>query len=177
MIELGYDILEEKQNETTNFSFITKLRGERSSILIDIISPKSKDLIILHSTSIMRGKDIRSFRALKPEALQSLRYPMNKNALLANLYLKHEIRKEEVAISISDDIVTDGLTKDRLYDTTKRILAFNEFMGYVYGEYGLVSDKESDRSQTWYIDKLFNSYPHEIDVCWSTVVFPKFFLR
>jgi hypothetical protein len=50
MIELGYDVLEEEQSETTNFSFITKRREERSTVLIDIISPKSKDMIILHST-------------------------------------------------------------------------------------------------------------------------------
>jgi hypothetical protein len=40
-------------------------------------------------------------------------------------------KREKIAISISDDIVTDGLTNDRLYDITKRILALNEFIGSI----------------------------------------------
>jgi hypothetical protein len=53
---------------------------------------------------------------------------VNKNALLANLNFNHDIIEEKIEISISDDIVTDGFSKDGLYDMIKRIVAFYEFM-------------------------------------------------
>jgi len=56
---------------------------------------------------------------------------VNKNALLANLNFNHDIIEEKIEIRINDDIVTDGLSKGRLYDMIKRIVAFYEFMGIV----------------------------------------------
>ncbi len=56
-----------------------------------------------------------------------------------------EIGRENVEFHISDDIYEDGLSKDRLYDTIKRILAFYEFMNYVCSELGInrvKSDKD-----------------------------------
>lgn len=149
MVELGYDILDEKETETTNFILTTVLRGGGSSVLVDIFSPKSsQDLIIVRSTSTLTGKDAESFRRLKPETLTSLRNVMNKNALLTNLIFEYDIMKDKIEVAISDEIVTDGLTKDRLYNITKHIAAFYKFVGYVCREHGLIQYKNSDKTLT-----------------------------
>jgi hypothetical protein len=149
MIELGYDILEEKESEATNFILIAQHRRERPGVLINIVSPKSRgDLIIVHSTNIMTGEGAEAFHRLKPETLTSLRNVMNKNALLANLIFKYDITKDKIEVNISDDIVTDGLIKDRLYNITKHIAAFYEFMGHVYREHGTIPYKNSDKTLT-----------------------------
>ena len=103
------------------------------------------DLITVGSTGKLTGLDARSFNALEKKIVMSIEYNMKRYALLANLDFFMTNAVDHVDFNISDDMYDDGLSKDRIYDIIKRILAFYEFMNYVFKEHGMGRPKGKDK--------------------------------
>lgn len=137
MLELGYEILEERESDDTSFTYITKHTQVNKNTSINILYSKKENSLIVNSRGIMQGIDAKSFYALKPEVLNSIKFNLEKNALIANLQLDLDIGKDKTEINLIDDILEDGITKDRIYFAIKRIIGFYEFMSYVFREHRL----------------------------------------
>ena len=114
-------------------------------ISFQIISPKSLDLITVGSTGKLTGSDSNPFNPLEKKVIKSIEYTLKRNALLTNLDFFMTISADQIQTHISDDMYEDGLSKDRIYDIIKRILAFYEFMNYVFIEHGVGRLPQNDR--------------------------------
>lgn len=143
--ELGYKIIQDSKNEKTNFILITRRREAKSGISFSIISPKLDDSLIVSSTSIMMGKGAEPFLSLTSESKNLIKLTLEKNALLANLDFQLDISEEKIEINISDNILPDGITKDRIFDIIKKISSFYEFIAYVSREHGINPRENVDK--------------------------------
>jgi len=75
----------------------------------------------------------------------SLEYDMKRYSLLTNIDFSMNIAADQVKFHITDDMYEDGLSKDRIYDIIKRILAFYEFMNYVFRDHGMGRPVKEDK--------------------------------
>ena len=145
MIEIGYEFVTEKKDPRTNFVLEAAKKEKDKGVSFQIISPKSLDLITVGSTGKLTGSDASSFNALEKKVILSIEYNMKRNALLTNLDFFMTISTDQIQTHISDDMYDDGLSKDRIYDIIKRILAFYEFMYYVFIEHGVGRPPQNDK--------------------------------
>ncbi len=117
---LDEDILREmKFDENADFHFIVEFPKEN---IMDVVKPKEKDSIIIacatqvapQHKSLMEPFDVKT----KKEFIQDLNFGLNQYLVDYELQVNNNILQQFV---ITEQIFEDGLTKDMLIRTMKRV--------------------------------------------------------
>lgn len=117
---LDEDVLREmKYDENADFHFIVEFPKEN---IMDVVKPKDKDCIILACATQVAPQHLDLMKSADPkvnkEFLMELNFGMNQFLVDFELQVNQDILHQFV---VTEQIFEDGLTKDMLFRTLKRI--------------------------------------------------------
>lgn len=117
---LDEDVLREmKYDENADFHFIVEFPKEN---IMDVVKPKDKDCIILACATQVSSQHLNLMKSAGPsinkEFIMDLNFGLNQFLVDFELQVNQDILHQFV---ITEQIFEDGLTKDMLFRTLKRV--------------------------------------------------------